>query len=58
MLQQDAGFGEYADGGVGRLEEIRRQGRILDSGQLPAVQSSRSREEVFATVGQPVQRVA
>ncbi|MHC4715513.1 MAG: hypothetical protein ACYS5V_00950 [Planctomycetota bacterium] len=60
MLDQQVEAGEYVDGGVGRLATIRSTARVVDSAQLHAARArqSRSREEVFAAVGRPVQRTA
>ncbi len=60
MLDNEVKAGEYADGGVGRLESIRRDARIIDSTQLAAVKSrqARTRQEVFDSIGQPIQRIA
>jgi len=60
MLDHEVTAGEYADGGVGRLATIRSTAQIAETAQLhPAgARRSRSREEVFASVGRPVQRIA
>ena len=60
MLDNEVTFGEYADGGTGRLESIRRDAHLIDSAQLRAVKSrqSRTRQEVFAGVGEAIQRIA
>jgi len=60
LLDHDVRAGEYADGGIGRLEQMRQQLTIIDSAQLHArpARASRSREEVFAAVGEPIQRTA
>jgi hypothetical protein len=60
LLDHDVSAGEYADGGVGRLEAVRRNTHVLESAQLLAAPSrqARSRDEVLAAVGRPVQRVA
>jgi len=60
MLDRDVSLGEYADGGVGRLETIRRLAGVIDSAQLRAgpARRARRREEVLAAVGQAVQRTA
>lgn len=58
LLDHDVRAGEYADGGIGRLEQMRQRITIIDSAQLHArpARASRSREEVFAAVGEPIQR--
>ena len=60
MLDRQVSAGEYADGGIGRLESIRRDARVIDSAQLHAAadRRARTRDEVFAAVGRPVQRSA
>jgi len=60
MLDHEVTAGEYADGGVGRLATIRATAHIVESAQLHAgpARQSRPREEVFASVGRPVQRIA
>ena len=60
MLERQVSAGEYADGGMGRLECIRRDARVMDSCQLHAAANrrARTRDEVLAAVGQPVQRSA
>ena len=60
MLEADVSIGEVADGGIGRLETIQRQARIVDSAQLVAAagRRSRSRREVLASVGRAIQRGA
>ena len=60
MLDKNISAGEYADGGIGRLEEIRRNTKIIDSAQLHAATSSqaRTRQEVFDSVDRPIQRIA
>ncbi len=60
MLDNEVAFGEYADGGTGRLESIRRDAQIIDSAQIRAVKSrqTRTRQEVFANVGEAIQRIA
>ena len=60
MLDRDVRLGEYADGGIGRLQTIQAEASVLDSSQLEAAgnRQSRSRDEVLRTVGQPVQRIA
>ncbi len=60
MLDNEVAAGAYADGGVGRLESIRRDARVIDSAQLHAIKSrrTRTRREVFASVGEPIQRTA
>jgi len=59
LLAHGVAAGEFADGGVGRLETIRRDARIIDSAQLAAAgRQTRTRDEVFAAVGQAIQRTA
>jgi hypothetical protein len=60
MLDNEVSLGVCADGGTGRLETIRRDARIIDSAQIHAVKSrqSRTRQEVLAGVGEPIQRIA
>ncbi len=60
MLDNEVALGVCADGGTGRLETIRRDARIIDSAQIHAVKSrqSRTRQEVFAGVGEAIQRIA
>lgn len=60
MLDHEISAGEYADGGIGRLETLRRNLRHIDTCQLHAAagRRARTREEVFAAVGQPIQRIA
>ena len=60
MLDNEVAAGEYADGGTSRLETIRRDARIIDSTQIQAVKSrqARTRQEVFAGVGEAIQRIA
>jgi len=60
LLAHTVAAGEFADGGVGRLETIRRDARIIDSAQLlaPAARRTRTRDQVFAAVGRPIQRTA
>ncbi|MDY7009577.1 MAG: hypothetical protein SVV80_02345 [Planctomycetota bacterium] len=60
MLDNKVSAGQRADGGVGRLEIIRRDARIIDSAQLSAVPNrrARNRDEVFAGVGEAIQRIA
>jgi hypothetical protein len=58
MLDNDVTAGEVADGGVGRLETVQRDSQIIESTQLQAsaARQARSRQEVLASVGEPVQR--
>ena len=60
MLDNDVTVGERADGGVGRLKVIERDAQVIESTQLHAAPArrARSREEVFASVGEPIQRIA
>ncbi len=60
MLNNEVKAGEYADGGVGQLESIRRDARIIDSAQLSAAKSrqARTRQEVLDSVGEAIQRTA
>ena len=60
MLDNEVKAGEYADGGVGRLESIRRDVRIIESAQIHAAKSrqSRTQQEVFNSVGETIQRIA
>ena len=60
LLGNGAAFGEYADGGVGRLETIRRSARVVDSAQLHAAgaRRARQREDVLASTHLAVQRTA
>ncbi len=60
MLDNEVALGEYADGGIGRLETIRRDARIIDSAQIHAVKSrqARTRQEVFDSIGEAIQRIA
>ncbi len=60
MLDNQITAGEYADGGVGALESVRRDVRVIESCQLRAAPArrARAREEVFASIGQPIQRIA
>ena len=52
--------GERADGGVARLAEVREQARVIESRQLLPAPSRQARpvEELIATAGQPIQRIA
>jgi hypothetical protein len=58
MLDHKVMLGETADGGASRRKAIEQQGKILQSEQLASSQTfqSRSREEVLASVDQPIQR--
>ena len=60
MLDHDVSAGDYADGGAGRLATVRATAQIVDTAQLHAApfRQSRPREEVLASVGRPVQRIA
>ena len=60
MLDRDLAPGERAAGGMSLLEAIRRDARIIDSTQLRASASARSRpvEELRARAGEPIQRIA
>jgi len=60
LLAHAVAAGEFADGGAGRLDTIRRQARVIDSAQLVAAagRRTRTRDEVFAAVGQAIQRTA
>jgi len=60
MLDHDVTAGERADGGTGRLQVVRRDGRIIESEQLHAdpARRARSRQEVLGSVGEPIQRTA
>jgi len=60
MLAHDVRAGEYADGGVGRLQAMREALHVIETASLrpPAGRRARRREEVLAAVGRPVQRTA
>ena len=60
LLEHNLEPGEYADGGVSKLEAINRDARVIQSDQLRAVPSRRARsfEQIIATIGQAIQRVA
>lgn len=60
MLDNEVAAGEYTDGGAGRLESIRRDARVIDSAQIHAAPNRRARlrQEVFACVGEAIQRIA
>ena len=59
MLEHQIAIGAHADGGIRRLETIRRAATVIDSAQLQSGgRASRSREEVLASVEQAIQRVA
>ena len=60
LLEHGGAVGEFADGGIGRLEILRRDARTLESDQLAAraERQSRPRAEVFAGVDRGVQRIA
>lgn len=60
MLDNDVTAGRRADGGVARLEAVRRDAHVIESVQLNAAPARRARtpEEVLASVGETIQRIA
>ncbi len=60
LLDNELAAGDRADGGVGRLEAVRRRTTVVESMQLQAAASrrSRSRQEILASTAQAVQRIA
>jgi hypothetical protein len=60
MLDNQVTAGEHADGGLGRLETIRSRFHVTETAQLHAAakRQARDRQEVYASVGRPVQRIA
>jgi hypothetical protein len=60
MLDHGVEAGEYADGGIGRLEQMRALLHVMATAQLHAHPSrrARTREQVLAAAGEPVQRTA
>ena len=60
LLDHEVEAGEYADGGVGRLETMRQVLHVIETAQLRAApgRRSRTREQVLADTHQPVQRTA
>ncbi len=60
MIDHEIDAGEYADGGIGRLQQMRELMTVIDSAQLAARPSrqARTRDEVLAAVGDPIQRTA
>ena len=60
MLDHGVEAGEYADGGIGRLQQMRAALTVIGSAQLEArpQRRARTRDEVFAAVGEPIQRTA
>lgn len=60
LLAHEVTAGERADGGVARLAEVYSQTQAIDSCQLhadPAV-AARGMDELLASVGEPIQRMA
>jgi len=60
MLDHGVEAGEYADGGIGRLEQVRATLTTIDSAQLRArpQRRARARDAILAAVGEPIQRTA
>ncbi len=60
MLDHEVQAGEYADGGIGRLEQMRTLLNVIDSAQLHArpARQARPRDELLAAIGEPIQRTA
>ena len=60
MLNHNVTAGRRADGGVGQLHVIRERARVIESTQLHAhpARRARTREQVLASVGQAIQRIA
>ncbi len=60
LLENKVTAGEYADGGIGRLEWMRGSVRLIETAQLRAApkRRPRTRREVLASTDKPIQRTA